>query len=62
MDMQRSLEKLECVFAASGPGATNLLTGLGTAMMDSVPVVAITGQVAQYLIGKDSSRSRYNRF
>ncbi|MDD4343592.1 MAG: biosynthetic-type acetolactate synthase large subunit, partial [Eubacteriales bacterium] len=35
-------------------GATNLLTGLGTAMMDSVPVVAITGQVAQHLIGKDS--------
>ena len=50
----RSTGKVGVCFATSGPGATNLLTGLGTAMMDSVPVVAITGQVAQHLIGKDS--------
>ena len=40
--------------ATSGPGATNLVTGLATAYMDSVPVVAITGQVATFLIGKDA--------
>ena len=50
----RSTGRVGVCFATSGPGATNLLTGLGTAMMDSVPVVAITGQVAQHLIGKDS--------
>jgi acetolactate synthase-1/2/3 large subunit len=38
--------------ATSGPGATNLLTGIGDAFLDSVPLVAITGQVAQSLIGK----------
>src|SRR5512136_3456458 len=42
-----------CV-ATSGPGATNLVTGLSTAYMDSSPVVAITGQVATPFIGKDS--------
>ena len=40
--------------ATSGPGATNLVTGLATAYMDSVPVVAITGQVATSMIGRDS--------
>lgn len=40
--------------ATSGPGATNLVTGLATAYMDSVPVVAFTGQVATSWIGKDS--------
>ena len=42
------------VIATSGPGATNLVTGIATAMLDSVPVVAITGNVPQNLIGKDS--------
>jgi acetolactate synthase-1/2/3 large subunit len=41
-----------CV-ATSGPGATNLMTGLGTAYMDSTPVVAITGQVPNSLLGRD---------
>jgi acetolactate synthase-1/2/3 large subunit len=42
-----------CV-ATSGPGATNLVTGLATAQMDSVPIVAITGQVGRAAMGKDS--------
>jgi acetolactate synthase I/II/III large subunit len=42
-----------CV-ATSGPGATNLVTGLATAHMDSIPVVAITGQVARAMIGRDA--------
>jgi acetolactate synthase-1/2/3 large subunit len=41
-------------FATSGPGATNLVTGIATAFLDSSPVVAITGNVTQPLIGKDS--------
>ncbi len=40
--------------ATSGPGATNLVTGIATAYMDSVPMVAITGQVSTALLGKDS--------
>ncbi|MCJ7434966.1 MAG: biosynthetic-type acetolactate synthase large subunit [Anaerolineales bacterium] len=40
--------------ATSGPGATNLVTGIATAMMDSVPVIFITGQVAAHLIGGDA--------
>jgi acetolactate synthase-1/2/3 large subunit len=40
--------------ATSGPGATNLVTGLATAYMDSVPIVALTGQVPTSLLGKDS--------
>jgi acetolactate synthase-1/2/3 large subunit len=38
----------------SGPGATNLVTGIGTALLDSVPMVAITGNVPSALIGKDA--------
>jgi acetolactate synthase-1/2/3 large subunit len=40
--------------ATSGPGATNLVTGLATAMLDSIPMVAITGQVPSHLIGSDA--------
>lgn len=40
--------------ATSGPGATNLITGIATAYMDSVPMIALTGQVASALIGKDA--------
>lgn len=47
--------KKACVCTAtSGPGATNLITGIATAYMDSVPMVAITGQVATPFIGKDA--------
>ena len=42
-----------CV-ATSGPGATNLVTGLATAQLDSSPVVAITGQVPRAMIGRDA--------
>jgi len=42
-----------CV-ATSGPGATNLVTGIATAYMDSIPIVAITGQVKTFLIGNDA--------
>jgi acetolactate synthase-1/2/3 large subunit len=41
-------------FATSGPGATNLVTGISTAYMDSAPMVAITGQVPRAMIGKDA--------
>ena len=39
--------------ATSGPGATNLVTGIANAMMDSIPMVCITGQVSSHLIGSD---------
>src|SRR5215467_455828 len=42
------------VFATSGPGALNLITGLCTAFMDSVPMVAITGQVNTTVVGRDA--------
>lgn len=50
----RSTGKTGVVIATSGPGATNLVTGLATANMDSVPLVAITGQVNSALIGNDA--------
>ncbi len=50
----RATGKVGVCIATSGPGATNLVTGLATAYMDSSPVVAITGQVATSLIGKDA--------
>lgn len=49
----RATGKVGVCVATSGPGATNLVTGLATAFMDSVPIVAITGQVAWSLIGRD---------
>lgn len=50
----RSTGKTGVVIATSGPGATNLVTGIATAYMDSIPVVAITGNVATSLLGLDS--------
>ncbi|PWM41048.1 MAG: biosynthetic-type acetolactate synthase large subunit [Clostridiales bacterium] len=50
----RATGKVGVVIATSGPGATNLVTGIATAMLDSVPIVAITGNVPCSLIGKDS--------
>ena len=50
----RASGKVGVVIATSGPGATNLITGIATANMDSVPLVCITGQVASHAIGKDS--------
>ncbi len=55
----RSTGKVGVALATSGPGATNLITGIATAFMDSVPVVYITGNVAQNLIGKDSFQEVY---
>lgn len=50
----RGTGKTGVCIATSGPGATNLVTGIATAMLDSVPIVAITGNVGCDLIGKDS--------
>ncbi|MDE7303449.1 MAG: biosynthetic-type acetolactate synthase large subunit [Oscillospiraceae bacterium] len=50
----RSTGKTGVVIATSGPGATNLVTGLATAYMDSIPMVAITGNVSTDLLGLDS--------
>ena len=50
----RATGKPGVCMATSGPGATNLVTGLADAMLDSVPIVAITGQVVQPLIGRDA--------
>ena len=50
----RSTGKVGCVLVTSGPGATNAITGLTDALMDSVPLVCITGQVPTHLIGTDA--------
>ena len=50
----RATGKVGVCMATSGPGATNLVTGIATAMLDSIPLVAITGNVPCSLIGKDS--------
>lgn len=55
----RATGKTGVVLATSGPGATNLVTGIATAYMDSVPMVAITGNVGTALIGKDSFQEVY---
>lgn len=55
----RATGKVGVVLATSGPGATNLITGIATAYMDSVPMVAITGNVGTSLIGLDSFQEVY---
>src|ERR1700688_3838441 len=50
----RATGKVGVCCATSGPGATNLVTGLVDAMMDSIPIVALTGQVTSKLIGSDA--------
>src|SRR5690348_5060598 len=50
----RSTGKVGVVLVTSGPGATNAVTGLTDALMDSIPVVCITGQVPTHLIGTDA--------
>ncbi len=50
----RATGKVGVAIATSGPGATNLVTGIATAMMDSSPIVCITGQVARGVIGSDA--------
>ena len=55
----RATGKTGVVLATSGPGATNLVTGIATAYMDSVPMVAITGNVPNSLIGRDSFQEVY---
>jgi acetolactate synthase I/II/III large subunit len=50
----RSSGKVGCVLVTSGPGATNAVTGLTDALMDSIPLVCITGQVPTHLIGSDA--------
>ena len=50
----RATGKVGVCFATSGPGGTNLITGIATANMDSVPLVCITGQVGKNLLGRTS--------
>jgi acetolactate synthase I/II/III large subunit len=50
----RSSAKVGCVLVTSGPGATNAVTGLTDALMDSIPLVCLTGQVPTHLIGNDA--------
>ena len=53
-DMREPQAKTGVCFATSGPGATNLITGLADAQIDSTPLVCITGQVASHLLGSDA--------
>src|SRR5580698_9826751 len=50
----RSTGRVGCVLVTSGPGATNAVTGLVDALMDSIPIVCLTGQVPTHLIGNDA--------
>src|SRR5437016_8792715 len=50
----RSTGRVGCVLVTSGPGATNAVTGLVDALMDSIPLVCLTGQVPTHLIGNDA--------
>ena len=56
----RSTGKVGCVLVTSGPGATNAVTGLCDALMDSIPVVCLTGQVPTHLIGNDAFQEADN--
>ena len=55
----RATGKVGVCFATSGPGATNLVTPLADALMDSVPLVAITGQVPTSAVGNDAFQEAY---
>ena len=55
----RATGKTGVVFATSGPGATNLVTGIATAFMDSIPMIAITANVPDALIGRDAFQDIY---
>ncbi len=55
----RATGKTGVVFATSGPGATNLVTGIATAYMDSIPMIAITSNVTNNLIGRDAFQEIY---
>ena len=57
----RSTGKVGCVLVTSGPGATNAVTGLTDALMDSIPIVCITGQVPTHLIGNDAFQEGRHR-
>ena len=50
----RATGRVGVVFATSGPGATNIITGIADAQIDSTPLVCITGQVAKHLLGTDA--------
>src|SRR5271154_1604465 len=50
----RASGKVGVCIATSGPGATNLVTGIATAMLDSVPIICITGQVGSKVLGSDA--------
>ena len=58
----RATGKVGVCFATSGPGATNLVTGIATAYMDSIPVVAITCNVTVPLLGKDRRNKAGRRY
>ena len=59
--MARVTGRAGVCLATSGPGATNLLTAIADARLDSVPLVAITGQVSQALIGTDAFQEEIGR-
>ena len=52
--LARSTHKVGVALVTSGPGATNAVTGIATAYMDSIPMVIISGQVPSYYIGQDA--------
>lgn len=55
----RATGEVGVCFATSGPGATNLMTGIANAQMDSIPIICITGQVAKPFLGKDSFQEAF---